>query len=68
VIGLLPTTPKTVANASISVNQQVLAAIPVDLRWSDDDDTLYMVDIASRGLVQIPVDPWPINGISRSYQ
>jgi hypothetical protein len=67
-LSLTATTPKTVVNASISVNQQVVASIPVDLRWSESDDTLYMVDIASRGLVQIPVDPWPIGGVSRFFQ
>jgi hypothetical protein len=68
VLSLLSTTPKAVVNASIAVNQQVVASIPADLRWSDDDDMLYMVDVASRGLLQIPVDPWPISGISRSFQ
>jgi hypothetical protein len=68
VLRLLTSTPKTTMNASITVNSQVVASIPVDLRWSQDDGTLYMVDIASRGLLQIGVDPWPINGVSRSFQ
>jgi hypothetical protein len=61
-------TPKTVVNASVSVNDQVIAAIPTDLRWSTADNVLYMVDIASRGLLQIPVDLFPTSGISRDFQ
>jgi hypothetical protein len=68
VLGLIPTTVKTTLNASITVNSQVVASIPVDLKWSQGDDMLYMVDIASRGLLQIAVDPWPINGVSGSFQ
>jgi hypothetical protein len=68
VLGLVTATPKTVMNSSVSVNQQVLASLPVDLSWSDIDDTLYMVDIASRGLLPIVMDPWPLSGVSRSFQ
>lgn len=68
VLALLSSAPKAVVNASVAVNQQVIASIPVDLRWSDGDDRLYVVDIASRGLLQIPVDPWPIGGVSRTFQ
>lgn len=65
---LIETTPKTVLNASVSVNTQIVASIPVDLKWSQDDQTLYMVDVASRGLLPITVDPWAISGVSRSFQ
>jgi hypothetical protein len=67
-VGLKSTTQKTVLNATITVNTSVVAAIPVDLRWSDQDDALYMVDVASRGLVQILMDPFPIGGATRSFQ
>jgi hypothetical protein len=67
-VGLGSPTAKMTMNASVVVNEQVVSSIPVDLRWSDGDDTLYMVDISSRGLVQIPVDPFPTGGVSRSFQ
>lgn len=66
-LGLAPTTAKAATTASLSLNQQVVAAIPVDVRWSNEDDTLYVVDIASRGLIPLSVDPYPVS-VSRSYQ
>jgi hypothetical protein len=33
--------------------------MPVDLRFSPENDTLYMVDITGRGLVPITFDPMP---------
>jgi len=67
-LGLLTNTSKAVTNASLSVNEQVIASLPLDLRWSDTDDMLYMVDVASRGLLQIPVDLFDPGGITRSFQ
>ncbi len=33
--------------------------VPSELRYSDADGWLYLVDIANRGLVPIPLDPFP---------
>jgi hypothetical protein len=56
-LGLRPSAAKAELNASIQVNEQVVASLPVDLRWSNGDFRLYMVDIAYHGLVPIRVAP-----------
>jgi hypothetical protein len=62
------TTPKVRLNATVIVNNSVLSVVPIDLRWSDQDDALYMVDVAGRGLVQILMDPFPIGGGTRAFR
>jgi hypothetical protein len=57
-LGLSPTARKALLDAS-SASGALVAVVPGDLRWSDTDSMLYLVDVAARGLIEIPVDPFP---------
>lgn len=52
-------TPKMFLDATAGRFGTVPGTQPIDLRYNDVDQRLYMIDMASRGLLPIPLDGFP---------
>ncbi|HKP64113.1 MAG TPA: hypothetical protein VJV78_45570 [Polyangiales bacterium] len=61
------TTDKAEVNLSVSVNSQVTASVPVDIRWSAGGYQLFVVDVSYRGLLPVQVSPFNPNVVGGSF-
>jgi hypothetical protein len=59
--------PKLVLDASALSGAILYGVLPVELKYNDIDRTLYVVDINARGLIPVPLDPFP-SAVLSSYQ
>ncbi|HEX2676764.1 MAG TPA: hypothetical protein VHM19_08995, partial [Polyangiales bacterium] len=66
-LALSSNTPKLVLDATSTTYDRLHGVLPVDLRYNDVDQTLYMVDMSARGLITIPLDGFPA-AIGSSYE
>jgi hypothetical protein len=53
-------TPKLFFNAGDVVSTILRGVMPVDLRYSAVDNRMYVLDVTTRGLMPVPLDPMPL--------
>jgi uncharacterized membrane protein YgcG len=61
------TVPKLILDASSLSGATVYGVLPVELKYSDIDQHLYVVDVTARGLIPVPLAPFP-SAVLSSYQ
>jgi hypothetical protein len=53
-------TPKLFFNAGDVVSTILRGVMPVDVRYSAVDNRMYVLDVTTRGLMPVPLDPMPL--------
>jgi hypothetical protein len=59
--------PKLILDATAISDGNVRGVLPVQLKYNDIDQQLYVVDVTSRGLIPVPLDTFP-SAVLSSYQ
>jgi hypothetical protein len=59
--------PKLILDVTALSGATVFGVLPVELKYNDLDQNLYVVDITARGLIPVPLAPFP-SAVFSSYQ